>query len=306
MKSKGEWNGSKLPRMVKERGEDVELDDGDINSRMMNWDEREVRKIDRIRGCKRKEVNNILDCEISDGKSDTKESDKERKETSDTEQGKEKKRRLEEEEKTKRDCREVPEVKSNNITSFFPRLTNRQREDDSSSKEEEVDAEMTKSEGDKVIADPEIDTKRIREVERELVKSRYFGSILGEKRERTGKPSSDKKKEGTEEEENDEEEGDPDTSEPTPDHTDKSTATTEVRPNEKPVLEDLEDSRQKTNEESPSSLDMKDIQDEQKQHSENESTGTGQETEKEQQKKRKREEQEGEKTEELEKVRNNE
>ena len=36
MNSKGEWIGSKLPRMVIERGEVVELDEGDINNRMMN------------------------------------------------------------------------------------------------------------------------------------------------------------------------------------------------------------------------------------------------------------------------------
>ena len=42
MNSKGEWNGSKLPRMVVERGDKVELEEGDINVRMMNWDNREV------------------------------------------------------------------------------------------------------------------------------------------------------------------------------------------------------------------------------------------------------------------------
>ena len=40
MNSKGEWNGSRLPRMVIERGDKVELDSDDINVRMMNWEDR--------------------------------------------------------------------------------------------------------------------------------------------------------------------------------------------------------------------------------------------------------------------------
>ena len=38
MNSKGEWNGSRLPRMIIERGEKIELDENDINVRMMNWE----------------------------------------------------------------------------------------------------------------------------------------------------------------------------------------------------------------------------------------------------------------------------
>ena len=36
MNSKGEWNGSKLPRMVIDRGEKVELDRDNVNVCMMN------------------------------------------------------------------------------------------------------------------------------------------------------------------------------------------------------------------------------------------------------------------------------
>ena len=56
MNSKGEWNGSRLPRMVIEQGEEIELDEDDINIRMTNWekDDRRNKKWDRTEAQKRK------------------------------------------------------------------------------------------------------------------------------------------------------------------------------------------------------------------------------------------------------------
>ena len=56
MNSKGEWNGSRLLKMVIERGEDIEFDEGDIHSRMMNW-EKEKKKLEISKVLKRKIVN---------------------------------------------------------------------------------------------------------------------------------------------------------------------------------------------------------------------------------------------------------
>ena len=39
MNSKGEWNGSKLPKIVMETGEDIEEDTFSSGKRMMNWQE---------------------------------------------------------------------------------------------------------------------------------------------------------------------------------------------------------------------------------------------------------------------------
>ena len=66
MNSKGEWNGSKLPRMVIERGDKHELDKDDVNVRMMNWEETvKVKNITKVRTEKRKvreeEVSEVIE-----------------------------------------------------------------------------------------------------------------------------------------------------------------------------------------------------------------------------------------------------
>ena len=44
MNSKGEWNGSRLPRVRIERGEVIENEENDLDNRMMNWDSRDQKK----------------------------------------------------------------------------------------------------------------------------------------------------------------------------------------------------------------------------------------------------------------------
>ena len=59
LNSKGEWNGSRLPRMLVERGEQVELDENDVNVRTMNWErmsgtKNEMRILEGTKTTKRK------------------------------------------------------------------------------------------------------------------------------------------------------------------------------------------------------------------------------------------------------------
>ena len=70
MNSKGEWNGSRLPRMVIERGEQIELDKDDINIRMMNWEVKSGQE-----GSKSKQQKRKTEAETVNGLSDS-ESDK--------------------------------------------------------------------------------------------------------------------------------------------------------------------------------------------------------------------------------------
>ena len=68
MNSKGEWNGSKLPRMIVERGDQVELDPGDVNVRMMNWDTKPRPTKSRNEPVKRKDVSDSESDQIKTNK----------------------------------------------------------------------------------------------------------------------------------------------------------------------------------------------------------------------------------------------
>ena len=116
MNSKGEWNGSKLPRMVIERGDKVELDEDDINIRMMNWEERkrdtsEILRTDRTVCKKRKDrEEDFSDCNEEVTYSDKNEKINEVEVIQKTEKRKNKKLRLDTRDK-KGDPAQVPQVR---------------------------------------------------------------------------------------------------------------------------------------------------------------------------------------------------
>ena len=112
--SKGEWNGSKLPRMIVERGDQVEVDPGDVNVRMMNWDTRPKQNQFRSAPVKRKDFSsNEENNYVSEG-SDRESVTTEGKDTERLEVQPRKKKRM--------DCR-IQEVKPRLITSFFEQAT---------------------------------------------------------------------------------------------------------------------------------------------------------------------------------------
>ena len=114
MNSKGEWNGSRLPRMVIERGEKIDLDEGDVNIRMMNWESREPKNKNTI------EITRQVTRKRGEG-----EDDEESGSVSEKQVGKYTKRRkvteLTEERKQSLDHHSVLKVKgdTNQITSYF-------------------------------------------------------------------------------------------------------------------------------------------------------------------------------------------
>ena len=66
LNSKGEWNGSRLPRMLVERGEQIELEENDVNVRMMNWEQMSGarREVQILEGTKRKSSDSDSEQEV--------------------------------------------------------------------------------------------------------------------------------------------------------------------------------------------------------------------------------------------------
>ena len=71
MNSKGEWNGSRLPRMIIERGDKIQLDEDDINVRMMNWEKKPKEAVELLvlsDSVKRKVFQEEVEDEVESGR----------------------------------------------------------------------------------------------------------------------------------------------------------------------------------------------------------------------------------------------